>query len=160
MNLLSLINPSLANIYCSIILSNYGAIRLKRLVSQFTRELCNWFFLSTFNTSCISKHSIVTFLTKNFWNLNKTVENCKKKWSHQRATGSLVGVCKMEHRWFFFLSSQHPLFRSLLLLSLASISSSSWAQSVPSSPPLIGDAHVVLLFHPPDCHRLVVVAVP
>jgi hypothetical protein len=44
MNLLSLINPSLVNIYCSITLSNHGVIRLKRFVSQFSVGLCNWFF--------------------------------------------------------------------------------------------------------------------
>jgi hypothetical protein len=48
-NLLSIINPSLTNIYCSTILSNHCAIRVKRFVSQFSGELCNWFF-STFNT--------------------------------------------------------------------------------------------------------------
>ncbi len=44
MNLLSLINPSLANIYCSTTLSNYNVIRLKRFVSQFTCKLYNCFF--------------------------------------------------------------------------------------------------------------------
>ena len=34
---------SLAKFYCSITLSNYGALRLKRFVSQFTCKLCNWF---------------------------------------------------------------------------------------------------------------------
>ena len=43
-NLLSLINPVLANVYCSTILSNHDAIKLKRFVSQFTRNMCNWFF--------------------------------------------------------------------------------------------------------------------
>ena len=33
-NLLSLINPLLAYIYCSITLSNHGLIRLKKFVSQ------------------------------------------------------------------------------------------------------------------------------
>jgi len=40
MNLLSLINSSPANVYCSITLSNHKAIRLKKFVSQFTRGLC------------------------------------------------------------------------------------------------------------------------
>ena len=52
-NLLSLINLSLRNVYCSITLSNHGVVRLKRFVSQFTCKLCNWFFLSTFNVLCM-----------------------------------------------------------------------------------------------------------
>ena len=44
MNLLSLINPLLANVDCSITLSNHGVIMLKKFVSQFTCKLCNWFF--------------------------------------------------------------------------------------------------------------------
>ena len=43
-NLLSLINPLLANVYCSTTLSNHSVIRLKRFVSRFTCKLCNWFF--------------------------------------------------------------------------------------------------------------------
>ena len=38
-NLLKLINLSLAYVYCSNLLSNYGLIRLKRFVSQFTDNL-------------------------------------------------------------------------------------------------------------------------
>ncbi len=48
-----LINLSLANVYCSTTLSNHGVIRLKRFVSQFTCNLCNWFFLSIFNALCM-----------------------------------------------------------------------------------------------------------
>ena len=48
---ISLINLSLANIYCSTTLSNHGVIRLKRFISRFTCKLCNWFFSSTFNAS-------------------------------------------------------------------------------------------------------------
>ena len=40
MNLLNLINPSLAHI-CSTLLSNHELIRLKRFVSQSSRNLCN-----------------------------------------------------------------------------------------------------------------------
>jgi hypothetical protein len=40
-NLLSLINPSLANVYCSTTLSNHGEIRLKRFVLQISRNLYN-----------------------------------------------------------------------------------------------------------------------
>ena len=45
MNLLSLINPPLVNVYCSTTLSNHGAIRFKIFTSQFTRNMYNWFFL-------------------------------------------------------------------------------------------------------------------
>jgi hypothetical protein len=37
-NLLRLINPSLAYIYCSTIVSNHGLIRLKKFVSQISRN--------------------------------------------------------------------------------------------------------------------------
>jgi hypothetical protein len=40
MNLLSLINPSLTYVYCSILLSNHKLIRLKRFVSQNSLNLC------------------------------------------------------------------------------------------------------------------------
>jgi hypothetical protein len=40
-DVLSLINPSLANVYFSTTLSNHGAIRLKSFVSQISRYLCN-----------------------------------------------------------------------------------------------------------------------
>jgi hypothetical protein len=40
MNLLSLINPSSAYVYCSILLSNHRLIRLKRFVSQNSLNLC------------------------------------------------------------------------------------------------------------------------
>jgi hypothetical protein len=39
-NLLSLINASLAYIYCSTTLSNHGLIRLKKFVSQNSFNLC------------------------------------------------------------------------------------------------------------------------
>ncbi len=41
MNLLNLINPSLANVYFSTILLNLDAITLKRFVSQFTCNIYN-----------------------------------------------------------------------------------------------------------------------
>ena len=39
---LSLINMSLAHVYCSTTLSNHKLIRLKRFVSQISRKLCNY----------------------------------------------------------------------------------------------------------------------
>ena len=39
-NLLSLINSSLAHVYCSITLSNHGLIRLNKFVSQSSLNLC------------------------------------------------------------------------------------------------------------------------
>jgi hypothetical protein len=69
-NLLNLINPSLANVYCSTSLSNHGVIRLKRFVSQFTRNYAIGFF-STFNTLCIVQTFDVMFLAKMFLDLNK-----------------------------------------------------------------------------------------
>jgi hypothetical protein len=39
-NLLSLINPSSAHVYCSITLSNHRLIRLKKFVSQNSLNLC------------------------------------------------------------------------------------------------------------------------
>ena len=51
MNLLSLINPSLAHIYCSTTLSNHGLIRLNRFVLQISLNMCNQFCnQSMFNT--------------------------------------------------------------------------------------------------------------
>jgi hypothetical protein len=44
MNLLRLINLSLAHVYCSMILSNHGMIRLKKFVSQNTRNVISYFF--------------------------------------------------------------------------------------------------------------------
>jgi hypothetical protein len=41
MNLLSLINPSLAHVYCSTTVSNHGLIRLKKFVSRISCNLCN-----------------------------------------------------------------------------------------------------------------------
>jgi hypothetical protein len=41
MNLLTLINSLLANIYYSTTLSNHAAIRFKRFVSQINRNMCN-----------------------------------------------------------------------------------------------------------------------
>jgi hypothetical protein len=41
MNLLSLINPSLPHVYYSTTVSNHGLIRLKKFVSQISRNLCN-----------------------------------------------------------------------------------------------------------------------
>ena len=38
---LSLINLSLAHVYCSTMLLNYELIRLKRFISQISRKLCN-----------------------------------------------------------------------------------------------------------------------
>jgi hypothetical protein len=40
-NLLSLINPSLAHVLLCTLLLNHELIRLKRFVSQITRNLCN-----------------------------------------------------------------------------------------------------------------------
>jgi hypothetical protein len=73
MNLLSLINPS-ANIYCSITLSNHGAIRLKSFVLQFPEELCNWFFLSAFNTPCICLNIQCNSMKNFVWELNRPLE--------------------------------------------------------------------------------------
>jgi len=72
-NLLNLINSSLANIYCRVTLSNHGAIRLKRFISQFTRELCNWFFLFCphFVLHAFTQIFDVMFFTKFFWKLNE-----------------------------------------------------------------------------------------
>ena len=53
-NLLSLINPSLTNIYCSTTLSNHCAIRVKRFVSQFSGDVIGFF--STFNTPYICQN--------------------------------------------------------------------------------------------------------
>jgi len=39
MNLLSLINPSLAYVYCTTVLSNYGLVRLNKLVSQISLSM-------------------------------------------------------------------------------------------------------------------------
>ena len=43
--LLSLINPSLANVCCSTILFNHGAIRLKAFIQHISHNLCNQLFL-------------------------------------------------------------------------------------------------------------------
>jgi hypothetical protein len=40
MNLLRVINPSLAYVYCSTTLSNHGLIRLKNFVLQISLNLC------------------------------------------------------------------------------------------------------------------------
>ena len=51
---LSLINLSLAHVYCNTTSSNHGLIRLKRFVSQISRKLCNQFRnQSIFNTPCM-----------------------------------------------------------------------------------------------------------
>ena len=74
MNLLNLINPSLSNVYCSTILLNYSAIRLKGFVLQFTRELnCAISFFCPYLIfhACVQTFD-VTFLTKIFWELNKS----------------------------------------------------------------------------------------
>jgi len=62
----------LSNIYCSITLSNYDAFKLKRFVSQFTRELCNCFlfYLYLIFHACVQIFDVM-FLTKNSLNLNK-----------------------------------------------------------------------------------------
>ena len=53
-NLLSLINHSLAHVYCSTTLSNYGLIRLNRFISQISLNLCIQFHKqSIFNTPCM-----------------------------------------------------------------------------------------------------------
>jgi hypothetical protein len=40
-DLLNLINSSLAHIYCSTILLNYGLIRLNKFILQINLHLCN-----------------------------------------------------------------------------------------------------------------------
>jgi hypothetical protein len=52
-NLMIIINPSLAHAGTVALKAFYGLIRFKRFVSQFLRELCNYFFSSTFSTPCI-----------------------------------------------------------------------------------------------------------
>ena len=67
---MSLTNPSLEHVYCSItVMSNHVIIRLIRFVSRFTAHLCNAiYFLTTFSTSCKRFTKILHFV---FWNLNK-----------------------------------------------------------------------------------------
>jgi len=63
-NLLSLINPSLVNVYCSIILLNHYAIRLRRFVLQLHVTVQLFFLI--FNISCMCSNIYVMFLFKNF----------------------------------------------------------------------------------------------
>ena len=58
MNLLSLINSLLLNIYCSTTLSDNVTIKLKRFISQFIHKLCNYFLkyliLRDKNVRCVT----------------------------------------------------------------------------------------------------------
>ena len=63
MNLLSLINPSLANINCSTILSNHDVIRLKRFVSQLDLNRITVIRLKMFSPVATYKH---IFLVRNY----------------------------------------------------------------------------------------------
>ena len=63
MNLLKLINPSLAHVYCSNLVCNHSLIRLIRFVSQFISKLCNSFFISSrFNTSNLQRLYFKNFM--------------------------------------------------------------------------------------------------
>jgi hypothetical protein len=59
MNLLSLINPSLAHVYCSTTLSNHGLIRLKKFVSQSYRNLCKHGVITVHATGLASEPVIL-----------------------------------------------------------------------------------------------------
>ena len=70
-NLMSLINPSLAYVYCSNLVSNHVLISLIRFVSRFTIYLCNViYFSTTFSTPCKRFIKILHF---SFWDLNRAL---------------------------------------------------------------------------------------
>jgi len=80
MNLLRLINLSLAHVYysnyCSNLVSNHSLIMLIRFVSQFTSNLCNSFFLDLILYACKilfqwDRFEILNFATKqDLWTRN------------------------------------------------------------------------------------------
>ena len=73
MNLISLINPHLADDYCSITAANYGLNRIIRFVSRFTTHSCKKIYkYILFNTPYISPNIWCDVFFVNFVHLNLT----------------------------------------------------------------------------------------
>ena len=113
-NLLRLIHPSLANIYCSITLSHHSTIMLKKFVSQFTYKLCYWFFCPhLIHHACVQTFDVkfmaiwnVKFWNVKFLHLNKILIQrfafllriFEKKNSHVPSTSLQLLVPSPAHR--------------------------------------------------------------